>query len=171
VATVDAPPDIEPMLMARVADALPNVTPISVAAMVSQVRGMLDKLGIAVIVTAGVTIASGLLVLAGSIGATRQRQRYQTALLKIIGATRGEILQIVTIEYLVLGTSAAIVGGLLGTAAAWLLISLVLKIGWSFTPLAVLFVAALAIFLIIAIGLISTVRLLAASSAKTLRTS
>ncbi|SNB62849.1 putative ABC transport system permease protein [Arboricoccus pini] len=170
VATVDAPKDTEPKLMAAVAEALPNVTPISVAAMVRQAKDVLDKLAAGVIVIAGVTIASSLVVLAAAIGSTHRRQRYQAVLLKILGARRIEIISVMAFEYFVLGVVTMISGVLLGTMGSLILVTIVLRVTWSFDVGAIATVCALALILVMAVGLASTARLLQQSAADALRT-
>lgn len=169
VATVDAPKGTAPKLMAAVADALPNVTPISVAAMVRQVRDILDKLAIAVIVIASVTIISSLAVLAAAIGAARRRQHYQTVLLKVLGARRLEVMGILTFEHLLLGAVATVAGVLLGTAGSLVLVTYVLHVTWSFDPGAMAAVCLVALLVVTGVGLISTIRLLQQSAADVLR--
>jgi len=64
---------------------------------------------------------AGLLVLAGSLAASRRERMREAALLRTLGADRPTVLRILGAEYLALGALAAGAGLLLGTgAAAWL---------------------------------------------------
>lgn len=169
VATIDATADADPALMASVTTALPNVTPISVGAIVTQVQDLLAKLGLAVTITAAVTIVSGLIVLASAIGAARRRLHYQTVLLKVLGATRRDALSIITFEYVLQGVAASLVGMVLGSIAAWLIVTRLLKLDWIFAGWPLVVVAGSAVLLTLLVALLATARLLAASPATILR--
>jgi len=170
VATVEAPGAIEPRLIDKVARELANVTPISIGSIVAQLGEVLDRIGVAVRVVAGVTLATGLLVLAAAVGAARRRHQHQTVVLKVLGASRADLLRTLTAEYLVLGVSAAIVGGTLGTLGAWLLTTQMFLLPWHFAAAAVAGVVATALALVIGIGAVATWRLLGVSAAAVLRT-
>ena len=57
------------------------------------------KIALAIRIVAGVTLATGVLVLAGAIAAARQRHRYQAVILKVLGARRQEVLRLFLMEY------------------------------------------------------------------------
>ena len=117
-AAVDVPPADEAALLDRLAEQLPNVTPISVRALVAQVDEVMGKIKLAVAAVAGVTLLSGVLVLAGAVAAARRRHLYEAVMLKVLGARRLDLLRIFLLEYLGLGATAALVGGLLGSLGA-----------------------------------------------------
>ena len=87
VAAVDVPPEGETALIEAVAEAAPNVTPIPVRAAVRDLGATLRKIGFAVDAVAGVTLLAGVLVLAAGVAAVRDRHRYQSVILKTLGAT------------------------------------------------------------------------------------
>ena len=86
---------------------------------------------------AGASILSGLVILAGSIAATRFRRVREAAILKSLGATRNVLLRSLAIEYVALGLVAGVVGTAVGTGLAYAVLTLVLNIPWH-APLAVL---------------------------------
>jgi len=95
-----------------------------------QVGALLGQLSAAVRAAASVTVAAGIAVLIGALAASRQARLYDAVLLKVLGATRGQILRATLIEY---GLLAGIVAGLamlLGTAAGWYVVTQVLKLDW-----------------------------------------
>ncbi|HEX6142446.1 MAG TPA: FtsX-like permease family protein [Geminicoccaceae bacterium] len=169
LATVESPAVQDGELVAAVTSALPNVTPISVRAIVAQLGDALRKIGLAIGAVAGVTLLSGMLVLAGAIAAARRRHLYESVVLKVLGARRRDLLRLFLLEYLALGLVAGIAGGLLGTVGAAIVVVLVMELGWSFSSGTVLVVVALALALILSAGFTGTWRLLGRPAAPVLR--
>ena len=99
--------------------------------MVGRATEVLGRVELAVDIVAGLTLGGGILALAGGILAARQRQRYETVVLKVLGARRGVLLRAFLIEYLVIGLAVALVGGLLGSLAAWLVVTQLMTMPWS----------------------------------------
>jgi len=101
-----------------------NVSAVSVQEAVKTVEKVLGLLGIAIKLTASVTLLSGLAVLAGSV-ATSEAQRFaDSMILKILGATRKDILLAWIFEYSLLAILTAVIAMLIGTAISWALIDL-----------------------------------------------
>ena len=57
--------------------------------------------------TAAVTLAAGLLVLAGAVAAGHRRRVYDAVVLKVLGATRRRIMGAFLIEYGLIGLATA----------------------------------------------------------------
>jgi putative ABC transport system permease protein len=169
-ATVEVPHEREAALLDQVAAALPNVTPITIREVVERVGELLGKLRIAVAVVGGVTLLSGVLVLAGAVAAARRRHLSEAVVLKVLGARRADLLRIFLIEYLGIGATAAIAGGLLGTLGAAVIVTLVMHLEWTFAPAVVILILMLALAITLAAGFIGTWRLLGRSAAVVLRT-
>lgn len=97
----------------------PNVSVIDLALVVqtlnsvfSQVRAGAWFMGLFSIVTALIVVSSAIL-------SSRSERIHETVLLKILGASAGQLLAIVAVEFTVLGVTAGIAGIILGTAAGW----------------------------------------------------
>jgi putative ABC transport system permease protein len=168
-AAVDVPPAGEAGLLDRLAEQLPSVTPISVRALVAQVDEVMGKIKLAVAAVAGVTLLSGILVLAGAVAAARRRHLYEAVVLKVLGARRLDLLRIFLLEYLGLGTTAALAGGLLGSLGAAAVVIFAMQLPWTFSFLVVLGVLAIALGLTLAAGFLGTWRLLGRPAAPVLR--
>jgi putative ABC transport system permease protein len=168
-ATVDVPPAAEAGLLDRLAGQLPNVTPISVRAMVAQVDEVMRKIKLAVAAVAGVTLLSGVLVLAGAVAAARRRHLYEAVVLKVLGARRLDLLRIFLLEYLGLGATAALAGGLLGSLGAAAVVIFAMHLPWTFSLPSVLAVLVLALGLTLTAGFLGTWRLLGRPAAPVLR--
>jgi putative ABC transport system permease protein len=152
------------------AAALPNVTPITIREVVERVGEVLGNIRIAIGVVGGVTLLSGILVLAGAVAAARRRHLYEAVMLKVLGARRSDLLRIFALEYLGLGATAALVGGLVGTLGAAVIVVGVMDLEWTFAPLVLGVVLLLALIITLAAGFFGTWRLLGRSAAAVLRT-
>jgi putative ABC transport system permease protein len=168
-AAVDVPAAAEPVLLDRMAAALPNVTPITIREVVARVGEVLAKIRLAVGVVGSVTLLSGILVLAGAVAAARRRHLYESVVLKVLGARRADLLRIFLIEYLGLGATAALAGGILGTLGAAVIVTRVMDLPWLFAPTVVLLVLAIALGITLAAGFFGTWRLLGRPAAPVLR--
>ena len=169
-AAVEVPAAAEPALVGKVADALPNVTPISMREVSGRIRDIMEKVRLAIVSVAAVTLISGLLVLAGAVAAARRRHLHESAVLKVLGARRPDLLGLFAIEYLSLGTVAAMVGGLLGLIGAYIVVNWVMQLPWVWAPLAMVQILVIALALTLASGFVGTWRLLGKPAGPILRT-
>ncbi len=168
-AAVDVDVGDEPALLDAVADALPNVTPISMREVGARIRGIMEKVQVAILAVAGVTLVSGLLVLAGAVAAARRRHLYEAAVLKVLGARRFDLLRQFAIEYLSLGAAAALVGGSLGMIGAYVVVVWVMELPWVWAPGTMAAVLTLALSLTFVAGFFGAWRVLGRSAASVLR--
>ena len=169
ISTVRVPPAVEPALLDAMAQALPNVTPLSIAEIGRQISAVLDKIGFAVRAVASVTLGAGLLVLLGALAASRRQRRHQAALMKVLGATRADLIRHFLIEHAAIGFLSALVGLLVGAIAAYLLVGGFMHLTFSPGPLSASLLALAAILTTGLVGAISTWRLLALPIAPVLR--
>ena len=153
----------------RLAAALPNATPIEIGSLVREVAATLERIATAIRMVAGVTLVTGLLVLAAALLAARRRQLQQTVLLKILGAPRLQILRVLLAEHLLLALLAGLAGALVGGAAAWAIVRLVLDLPWVLPLASPAAVVALATILTLAVSASSVWWLLGRSAAGALR--
>lgn len=156
MATVAATPAAERALFRSSTDRFPTISVVRVREVLESVGTQLTQIAIAIRVTALLTIIAGLLVLIGAMAAGQQARIDDAVLLKILGATRGQILQASLLEYSILGLAAALlaVGG--GTAAAWFVITQVFESPWHFAPLPLIATIIGGALLTIIMGLLGT---------------
>ncbi len=169
-AAVEVSAEAEPALLNEMADALPNVTPISMREVSGRIRDIMERVRLAIVSVAGVTLVSGLLVLAGAVAAARRRHLHEAAVLKVLGAKRSDLLGLFAIEYLSLGTAAAAVGGILGLIGAYIVVIWVMQIPWVWAPMAMVQILVIALVLTLTAGFIGTWRLLGKPAGSILRT-
>ena len=169
IATIAAPPSAEADILRAVADAFPNVTAVRVRDALDTVNGVFIQIGQAVRSIAAVSLVAGTLVLAGAIAAGHRRRIYESVVLKVLGATRADVLKAYMLEYGLLGLSAAGIAAMVGSAAAWAVLTYVMRVDWTFLPAAVLITAALSTAITVAAGFVGTWLALSQKAAPLLR--
>jgi putative ABC transport system permease protein len=90
--------------------AYPTVTVINIADVLDRIEGVVNQITFVVRFLAGFSIFAGLMILASSIASTRFRRTREAVVLKTLGATRGRIIRIFSVEFSVLGLLAGTVG-------------------------------------------------------------
>lgn len=88
----------------------PTVTVINVAAALETVRSVVIQITYVIQFLAAFSIFAGIVILASSIAGTRYRRIREVVVLKALGATRGRIATVFSIEFAVLGLVAGVVG-------------------------------------------------------------
>jgi len=151
--------------------ALPDVTIIPVGDALDQAASILDGLGRAVSLLALLAVVNGLLVLMGTVAAGRIQREADAIVHKVLGATRRDVLSSFVIEYLLLGTFAAIIGLAIGIGVAWGITQAALEVPFAVDALLVGGLCLGAVGLTIAIGAATTWRALSSSPASALRES
>ncbi|HYG90889.1 MAG TPA: FtsX-like permease family protein [Azospirillum sp.] len=169
IATVRVPEAREPEVQRAVLKSFPNITTVRIKDALATVSSMLGNIGIAVRLTAAVTLVAGTLVLAGAVAAGHRRRVYDSVVLKVLGATRREILGAFLMEYGLLGVITAVISGVIGTITAWAILTRLMHWEWAFLPSAVLWTAALCTAITLVFGFLGTWRALGQPAAPLLR--
>jgi putative ABC transport system permease protein len=169
IATARTAPANEAALERAVTDRFPNVSAIAVRDALQSLAGIVSAIGSAVSAVAAVALAAGALVLAGAIAAGHRRRVYDAVVLKVLGATRADVARAFLIEYGLMGLAASVLAAGIGTLAAWLLLTRVMRAPWNFLPGAVLATVVLATLFTLAAGFVGTWRALGAKPAPYLR--
>jgi putative ABC transport system permease protein len=120
------------------------------------VNQILRNIGIAVRSTAAVTLAAGILVLAGAIAANHRRRVYDAVVLKVLGATRGRILATYFLEYALLGLITAILAAGVGTAAGYAVVAQIMGMPWYWLPEGVFLTTIVCLFVTVGAGMLGT---------------
>ena len=130
-ATVDLPQGAPtgPLLQGLIR-AFPSSSVIEVGGVMRQARTLLEQVGLATLAAAGVTVLAGIAVLLGAIAAARAQRSYDTVVLRVLGASRGQILALLVLEYAFLATVLALVALALGGIAGWLVIVKLFEFDW-----------------------------------------
>jgi putative ABC transport system permease protein len=112
----------------------PEVTAIDLEAILTQVRGVMDKASLAVQYVFGFTLLAGITVLLAAIQATRDERRYESAMLRTLGASRRTVLQGVAAEFTTLGLLAGTLAALGASVAGYFLATRVFNLRYSPDP-------------------------------------
>ena len=160
VATARTPVAREAALQSAVVSAFPNVTAIPVRDVLERVAVVLANIAVAIRVIALFTVATGLVVMAGALTATRYQRLYESVVLRTLGATRGAVARAFAVEYGCLGAAAGVGGTTLAAVLAWVVLRFVLDTPWRLQPAAMALGVGLTIALSVAIGFLATFRLL-----------
>jgi putative ABC transport system permease protein len=129
-ATISGDTARQPALTRALLAAFPSVSIVDVGELISEVGTILDQMAAAILVAASVAVLAGIAVLIGAIAASRQARSYDSVIMKMLGATRRQILAAQALEYglLALVVAAASLG--FGVAGAWFVIVQVFEFGW-----------------------------------------
>jgi putative ABC transport system permease protein len=115
--------------------AYPEIVTIDLEAILNQVRAVMDKASLAVQYVFGFTLLAGITVLLAAIQATRDERRYESAMLRTLGASRLTVLQGVAAEFATLGLLAGALASAGASLAGYLLATEVFDLKYSFDPL------------------------------------
>lgn len=169
VATLTVPPAAEDILARELPRAFPSASLIAVRDVISQVTLLLGQMGRAIAAAASIAILAGIAVLIGAIAASRERRMYDSVILKLLGATRRQILAAQALEYALLAAVLATLSLGVGLLAARYVVVNLFEFGFAPDPL----VVGLALFggagLAFVIGMLGSLPLLAARPAAALR--
>ncbi|GLT00749.1 glycosyl transferase family 1 [Sphingobium jiangsuense] len=149
--------------------AFPPISIIATSEVVGQVTVLLGQMATAIVLAGSVAILAGIAVLIGAIAASRQARAYDSVVLKMLGASRWQILGSQAIEYALLAAVLALVALALGSAAAWFVIVQIFEFHWSPDWLLVLMTLGAGAVLTLGIGLLGSIPLLSVRPARALR--
>jgi putative ABC transport system permease protein len=121
-------------LLAPVAREFPNVSVLEIEAILQRVREVIERVAQAVQLVMGFSLAAGVLVLLAALQATAGERRYDSAVLRTLGARHGQLRGAVLVEFGALGLLAAILAvagaAVIGTLVSRQLFELALSPPW-----------------------------------------
>ena len=147
----------------------PTVTVINVADVMQIVEEVVDRISVVIQFISAFTILAGAVMVASSVAGTRFRRIREVVILKTLGATRRRIAGIFSVEFLVLGAVAGIMGSLLASGFAALVLKFLMEIEFRFDPLANSTAIALAALIAAAAGWIASFPILSRKPLEILR--
>ncbi len=159
----------EALVEKAVAKDFPNVSIIRVKEALQSARDLMDGISSAIAMAASLTVLAGTLVLAGAMASGRERRTYEAIIFKVLGATRGRMVQAYLIEYGVLGLVTATISATVGTLASWGVITFLMNMNWAFYPMTIAATLILCLILTITAGFLGTWRALGQKAAPHLR--
>lgn len=112
-----------------------NLTVIDVAALMEQVRGIMIRMTYAVEYVFGFSLLAGLAVLYAALVATREERVRETTLLRVLGASRKQVIAASLAEFACIGLLSGFVATLAASLLAWYVSTSILNIPYQFNPL------------------------------------
>ena len=113
-----------------------NVAVVDLTLVQETLDTILGSVSLAIRFMALFSIAAGLVVLVGAIATSRFQRMRESALLKTLGASRGQVARIVATEYAALGFVAALAGMVLAGTAGWALTRFLFEVPFRLPTLA-----------------------------------
>jgi len=126
-------PDRRPALLGLVRQ-FPSVSVFDVDAILKQIRTVIDRASLAVQYVFLFTLVAGVVVLLAAVQATRDERRYESAMLRTLGASRKTVLQGVAAEFSALGFLSGLLAAVGASAIGWLLAKRLFSVDYVFDP-------------------------------------
>jgi putative ABC transport system permease protein len=112
----------------------PTVSVFDVDAILKQIRDIMDRASLAVQYVFLFTLAAGVVVLLAAVQATRDERRYESAMLRTLGASRMTVLQGVAAEFSALGFLSGTLAAVGASGVGWILARRLFSLEYSFDP-------------------------------------
>jgi len=147
----------------------PNITLIDVDTIMQRVRGIMDRVSLAIEFIFLFTILAGLAVLYAAIQANQDERRFENAVLRTLGARKKTLILGLFAEFATLGALSGSLAGFSATALAWLLSEIIFKFDYEFDISVALTGVVSGTLIVVIAGLLGTRSVLAHPPVKTLR--
>jgi putative ABC transport system permease protein len=159
----------EPAIIAQLVRGFPSVSIFDMDDLLTQVRSIVEKAVMAVQSVFFFTLLSGVVVLLAAVQATRDERRYESAMLRTLGASRAMVLKGVLVEFALIGLLAGTLAAAAASAGAWLVSTRLLNIPYRPDPLLWLAGALTGAVLVCVAGYLATRSALSQPPMSTLR--
>ncbi len=158
-----------PRLQREVFAKYPTITVVNVADVLVIVQEVVDQVSLVVRFISAFAILAGAIILAATVAGTRFRRMREAAVLKTIGARRRRLVGIFSVEFLVLGVVAGVMGSVLATGFTRLLLVRLLDAEFRFDVAPNLLTILLTAVLAVATGWLASLRVLEQKPLEVLR--
>jgi putative ABC transport system permease protein len=140
----------ETRMVEAMASAFPAITVVRVKDALEAVGGLVGKLVLGLRGASMITLLAAAFVLGGALAAGHRHRVYDAVILKTLGATRSQLVAAYLLEYLILGLATALFGVVVGSIAAWGVVSdlMSLRYVWLGGPALAAALGALAVTLL-----------------------
>jgi putative ABC transport system permease protein len=118
--------------LAQLARRFPSVSIFDIDDLLAQVRSVLDKAVLAVQSVFVFTLFAGLTVLLAAVQSSRDERRYESAMLRTLGARRATVLQGVLAEFATIGLLSGLLASIGAAVAAYFMDTRVLQLHYKF---------------------------------------
>jgi putative ABC transport system permease protein len=112
----------------------PTISVIDADAILKQIRDIMDRASLAVQYVFLFTLAAGVVVLLAAVQSTRDERRYESAMLRTLGASRNTVLQGVAAEFSALGFLSGTLAAFGATGVGWILAEQLFSLKFTVDP-------------------------------------
>ena len=117
-------------LLRDLVTAFPASSVIEVGPLLTEARNILDQVALAILAAASVAVLAGVAVLLGAIAAARAARLYDSVILRVLGASRRQLLLLQLGEFGLLAAILGLVALALGTGLGWLVVVKLFEFEW-----------------------------------------
>ena len=157
--------------LAQLIQRYPNVTVIDVDAIISRVRSIIERVNLAVEFIFMFTLLAGLAVLYAAIQASQDERRFESAVLRTIGASKAVLLRGLIAEFITMGALAGLLAGFAATVLAWVLAVQIFNFPYQLNPVIGLAGIVIGVVIVGIAGVLGTHTVLTQPPVETLRQS
>ncbi len=112
----------------------PTISVFDVDAILKQIRDLMDRASLAVQYVFVFTLVAGIVVLLAAVQSTRDERRYESAMLRTLGASRSTVLKGVAAEFSALGFLSGTLAAVGATGVGWILARRLFSLQFTFDP-------------------------------------
>jgi len=112
----------------------PTISVFDVDAILRQIRAIIDRATLAVQYVFLFTLVAGIVVLLAAVQSTRDERRYESAMLRTLGASRRTVLQGVAAEFSALGFLSGALAAFGASGVGWILARRLFGLQFTFDP-------------------------------------
>ena len=156
-------------LLRDLVTAFPASSVIEVGPLLTEARNILDQVALAILAAASVAVLAGVAVLLGAIAAARAARLYDSVILRVLGASRRQLLLLQLGEFGLLAAILGLVALALGTGLGWLVVVKLFEFEWLRDWPYILGVLGAGVALVLAFALGASLPVLRARPAQSLR--
>ena len=153
----------------RLAEELPNISVIDIAKTIEVLARIMQKLSAIVQFFTSFSIIAGLLIIISSIFATRLARIREAVYYKILGARSVFVLQVFTLENLVVALVCGLLAGLIAQAGSWFVCTRLFAISYEPRPGSMAIMVTITVLLVIGVGIGASLSILQQKPAGFLR--
>jgi putative ABC transport system permease protein len=168
-ASLRAQPSAVPAFQEALYRKFPTVTVVNLADVLQTFQGVVDQIATVIRFISMFAIVAGAIILSSSVAGTRFRRMREVVILKTLGATRARVGRIFSVEFLILGAVAGLMGALLANGFANLLLKRMLDAQISFPVLPSVFAVIATALIANAAGWMACFRILGQKPLEILR--
>ena len=149
-------PEQSAAVQRRIVEQYTNVALMDLGLILATIDAVLAQVSLALRFMAGLSVLSGLVVLVVAVLSSRYQRLRESVLLRTLGASRSQILRILTVEYVTLGLLAALTGLVLALGGTWALSRWLFEVPFEPIVLPLLVLLVVVVSLTLGVGLLGS---------------